>query len=167
MYKSLLILKHNAFFTKNYRSNALYAAPALHLLCSKKYQRRLFSINQNLKIPAKDKLNKHAEEEYDLQKKQKRATDVTKLGAVVNLCLAGCKSVIGLSVGSTALIGDAANSIGDILCDAVVYYSIVKARAAVSSDRPWGHGKLEPIGTLTVGGLLCLTGFIHCFHLAN
>ena len=89
---------------------------------------------------------------------QQRAKVVTQAGAFINMFLAGCKSVVGFSIGSTALIGDAANSLGDIVCDGIVYYSLVQSRKQASLDRPWGHGKFESLGSLCVGGLLVMTG---------
>ena len=50
------------------------------------------------------------------------------LGAGLNTALAASKGYIGLAMGSTALVADAANSLGDIFCDVVVYYSLNAAR---------------------------------------
>jgi hypothetical protein len=89
---------------------------------------------------------------------QKKAEFATKIGAVANLSLAVSKGIIGLSIASTALIADAVNSLGDIVGDAVVFYTMKEARKKASPDRPWGKGKLEPLGALTVGTLLFATG---------
>lgn len=94
----------------------------------------------------------------DSEKAQKKAIYVTKLGAVANVGLAISKGMIGFSVASTALIADAANSLGDVLCDGVVYYTVTEARKHATPDRPWGRGKIEPLGALSVGGLLLATG---------
>jgi len=53
---------------------------------------------------------------------------------------------------------DGANSLSDLLCDAVVWYALVESRKDATPDRPWGRGKLEPLGALVVGGLLLATG---------
>eukprot|EP01038_Epipyxis_sp_PR26KG_P004673 gene4673-6565_t len=87
-----------------------------------------------------------------------KAILATKLGAVANLFLAVTKGVIGYSISSTGLIADAANSMGDLVCDSVVYFTVQEARRKPSPDRPWGRGKFEPLGALTVGGLLLATG---------
>lgn len=93
----------------------------------------------------------------DAMRWHQKAIKATKIGALVNITLAGAKGVAGFAVGSTALIADCANSVGDIFCDAVVYYSVTQARKQ-TPDKPWGRGKLEPLGALVVGGLLCATG---------
>lgn len=82
----------------------------------------------------------------EVEKYQKRAIFATKMGAVANVGLAFSKGAIGLSISSTALVADAANSLGDVLSDAVVYYSITEARKTATPDRPWGRGKIEPLG---------------------
>ena len=99
-----------------------------------------------------------AEHRAKTHKLQRRAMFVTQAGAFVNIFLAGCKSIVGFSIGSTALISDAANSLGDVVCDGIVYYSLVQSRKQASLDRPWGHGKFESLGSLCVGGLLVMTG---------
>lgn len=88
----------------------------------------------------------------------KNAMFATKLGAAANLGLAVSKGSLGLSISSTGLVADAASSLGDLLSDAVVYYSVTEARKRATPDRPWGSGKIEPLGALSVGTLLLITG---------
>ncbi len=61
----------------------------------------------------------------------------TKFGAVSNLMLASGKGLVGVLISSSAMISDAANSFGDILCDAVVYFSLQEARKSATPERPW------------------------------
>eukprot|EP01032_Pedospumella_encystans_P030411 gene30411-34329_t len=89
---------------------------------------------------------------------EKNAKYVTKVGAAANLALAISKGTLGYAISSTGLIADAANSLGDLLSDAVVYYSVTESRKRATPDMPWGRGKIEPLGALSVGGLLLLTG---------
>jgi divalent metal cation (Fe/Co/Zn/Cd) transporter len=90
---------------------------------------------------------------------QQKAMFATKIGAFANISLSISKGIIGLSIASTALIADAVNSFSDVVGDAVVYYAVQEARKNATPDRPWGKGKLEPLGALTVGGILLATGF--------
>lgn len=89
---------------------------------------------------------------------EKAALKATLVGGLMNVFLALSKGSVGLLISSTGMIADAANSAGDVLTDIVVYISVIKARTTATPDRPWGMGKLEPMGALTVGGLLLLTG---------
>jgi Co/Zn/Cd efflux system component len=104
-----------------------------------------------------DHKNNHSEQQQNensksntSQKKWKdplhKAVLATKLGAVANLFLAVSKGFIGVSISSTGLIADAANSMGDLVCDSVVYFTVQEARRKPSPDRPWGRGKFEPLG---------------------
>ena len=92
------------------------------------------------------------------QKSNHEALVATGVGAAVNLGLAGSKGVIGYTVGSTALMADCFNSMGDLFSDAVVFFTVIEARKGTSPERPWGRGKFEPLGAFVVGGLLGLTG---------
>ncbi|RYG60559.1 hypothetical protein EON64_19200, partial [archaeon] len=67
------------------------------------------------------------EDEATAEKAQKahhNAMFATKLGAGVNVFLAVVKGGLGVSISSTALIADAASSLGDIASDAVVYFTV-------------------------------------------
>jgi cation diffusion facilitator family transporter len=100
----------------------------------------------------------HATHKKELEKNQERAVAVTKMGAAANILLAISKGAVGLSISSTALVADAANSLCDVMSDAVVYYTLLEARKTATPDRPWGRGKIEPLGALSVGALLLATG---------
>ena len=89
---------------------------------------------------------------------QGEAIQATQIGAIANVLLAVGKGVIGYIVGSTGLIADGVNSFGDLFGDAVVWYTVVESRKKATPERPWGQGKLEPMGALTVGALLLATG---------
>lgn len=89
----------------------------------------------------------HASHKQEMEKNQQRAVMATKLGAVANISLAISKGLVGFSISSTALIADAANSLGDVLSDAVVFYTLHEARKTATPESPWGRGKVEPLGT--------------------
>ena len=90
--------------------------------------------------------------------KQNDAIRATQVGAFANVMLAASKGTLGYMVGSTGLIADGVNSLGDLVSDLVVWYTVVESRKGATAERPWGKGKLEPIGALTVGALLLTTG---------
>jgi len=99
-----------------------------------------------------------AEFETSERDNQGAAIRATQVGAGVNLCLAAGKGSVGYIIGSTGLMADGVNHLGDLLCDAVVWYTVIESRKGATADRPWGMGKLEPLGALTVGALLMATG---------
>lgn len=112
-----------------------------------------------LKIKKSESSSKHlSDDDTDNEEKMKqvreelakanvKAIQATKIGAVANVGLAASKCALGVSVGSTALVADGVSSLGDLLCDGVVYYTVTEARKK-HPDRPWGSGKIEPLGAL-------------------
>ena len=82
----------------------------------------------------------------NIQKNNQAALNATSLGAAVNVALAASKGFLGFSVGSTALIADCFNSVGDLFSDGVVYYTVTEARRGATPEKPWGSGKIEPLG---------------------
>lgn len=110
-------------------------------------QVRLYS---NIHTPYKD--------DQQSEKHQKNALFATGLGAAVNFGLAVSKGSVGYSIGSTALLADCFNSMGDLVADAVVYFSVTEARKKATPDKPWGSGKIEPLGAFVVGTALAATG---------
>ena len=79
---------------------------------------------------------------------------VTWLGAAVNILLAIAKLIAGIFGRSEALIADAVHSLSDLLTDAVVLISIKVAKKPVDDCHPYGHGRVETVGTALVGLLL-------------
>lgn len=92
------------------------------------------------------------------------AVAVTWAGAAVNVGLCGAKAYGGFVGGSTALISDAAHSLADLLSDAVTLVSYKEARKPPDEDHPYGHGKIESMGTLTISALLVATGIGVGYH---
>jgi cation diffusion facilitator family transporter len=135
-----------------------------------KYDEELYDeTNEETRVGKKGKLrlkDRDAKIEAQAQKdmdavdreNQTAAVRATQVGAVVNLCLAAGKGSVGYLIGSTGLAADGVNHLGDLLCDAVVWYTVIESRKGATADRPWGMGKLEPLGALTVGALLMATG---------
>jgi divalent metal cation (Fe/Co/Zn/Cd) transporter len=98
-------------------------------------------MSTKLKDDSVDDIQKLLNKQYN-----QRALFITSLGAVVNASLAGSKGFLGYSIGSTALIADCFNSLGDLFSDAVVYYTVTEARKRATPEKPWGSGKIEPLG---------------------
>jgi Co/Zn/Cd efflux system component len=117
-----------------------------------KSQENLHIISKTEHEKSEKKLNKGQDDTSGLQKTvkidpKKNAEIAIKVGGISNFFLMLSKGLIGYSVASTALIADAVNSMGDLLCDGVVYITVNEARKRATPDRPWGRGKIEPLGT--------------------
>eukprot|EP00928_Gymnodinium_smaydae_P070689 TRINITY_DN54475_c0_g1_i1.p1 TRINITY_DN54475_c0_g1~~TRINITY_DN54475_c0_g1_i1.p1 ORF type:complete len:534 (-),score=83.64 TRINITY_DN54475_c0_g1_i1:8-1609(-) len=86
------------------------------------------------------------------------AMRVTMLGAATNVGLAVTKYGAGVLTGSSALVADAAHSLSDLLSDVLTLFVVDAARVPPDEDHPYGHGRFEAIGSLTVAAVLVGTG---------
>jgi cation diffusion facilitator family transporter len=79
---------------------------------------------------------------------------VTYIGAVINLLLGIAKTLVGYFAGSRALLADGVHSLTDLVSDVVVLVSFRVARTAPDRDHPYGHGRVESIGSAILGLVL-------------
>ena len=91
----------------------------------------------------------------ELQKKEMR---ITKLGLYSNIVLTIVKGVAGVLGNSVALIADALHSVSDMVSDGATIFTIRHASAPADTDHPYGHGRIEDIGTLAVSSIVVVTG---------
>ena len=80
-------------------------------------------------------------------------------GIAVNLLLAAGKFLMGLISGSLAIMADAANNLSDAAGSIVTLITVRLARKPVDHDHPFGHGRMEYLGSLAVGALIVAMGF--------
>ena len=80
-------------------------------------------------------------------------------GILANLLLATIKFTMGVVSGSLAVMADAANSLSDAAGSIVTLVTVRLSNKPVDQEHPFGHGRLEYIGSLTVGALILLMGF--------
>lgn len=79
-------------------------------------------------------------------------------GVAVNLLLAGGKFLMGLLSGSLAIMADAANNLSDAAGSIVTLITTRLALKPVDHEHPFGHGRMEYIGSLAVGALIVIMG---------
>ena len=77
---------------------------------------------------------------------------------VVNLVLAVLKGFFGVISGSVALIADAFHTLSDVSTSVVVIVSFRMARKPSDVSHPFGHGRMEAVGTEVVAVLLMVIG---------
>nr|WP_299240251.1 cation diffusion facilitator family transporter [uncultured Halomonas sp.] len=82
------------------------------------------------------------------------AHKVTLIGAVLDSVLGIAKMIVGYAVGSAALVADGIHSFSDVATDALVVVATHYGRQAPDSDHPYGHGRIETLGTLLLGSVL-------------
>jgi cation diffusion facilitator family transporter len=84
----------------------------------------------------------------------KRSLGATFFGIILNLVLAGGKTMAGVIGHSQALIADGIESLADVFSSLIVWRALVVAAAPADREHPYGHGKAEPLAAATVGAML-------------
>ena len=96
---------------------------------------------------------------HDYAVRERYGTLASITGIVCNLLLAALKFVMGMLSGSLAVMADAANSLSDAAGSIVTLITVRLSNKPVDSEHPFGHGRMEYIGSLAVGALILLMGF--------
>ncbi len=84
----------------------------------------------------------------------KSAKKVTIIGGIVNVTLGLLKMVTGFFANSHALIIDGVHSLSDAITDLFVIFISHFSRHDPDDDHPYGHERLETIGTVVLGTFL-------------
>jgi len=82
----------------------------------------------------------------------------TLAGSLVTVCLIFVKLAAGILGHSAALVADALHSVSDLCNDTVVVVGYRWGRRPEDASHPYGHGKVETLATVIVGGLLISVG---------
>src|SRR3972149_5994373 len=72
--------------------------------------------------------------------------------------LAAISLVGGTASGSLGILSSAFDNLADILMSGVNYLSIRKSMEPADSSHPYGHGKMETLGTVFMSVVVALTG---------
>src|SRR3954463_3808212 len=80
------------------------------------------------------------------------------ISLAASLVLAAAKLIVGLAIGSLALITDALHSCVDFLATAVTWIAVKVGDRPADASHPYGHGKFENLAALGEAMLLLLLG---------
>src|SRR5581483_6771954 len=80
------------------------------------------------------------------------------------MLLAAAKIWVGMNAGSTAVVSDGLEAVGDVLSSAIVYAGLWLASKPPDYEHPYGHGRYETLAGLAVGALLLLAGIGIFWH---
>ena len=81
-----------------------------------------------------------------------------------NLVLAGVKVSAGIWGNSYALIADGIESISDVFSSLLVFIGLKYAEKPADKNHPYGHGKIEPLVTFFVVGLLIASALLIAYQ---
>ena len=76
----------------------------------------------------------------------------------VNVILAIVKGIFGAITGSVALTADAVHTLSDVSTSVVILVSFRIAKKPSDAAHPFGHGRMEAVGTVIVAVLLMVIG---------
>jgi cation diffusion facilitator family transporter len=82
---------------------------------------------------------------------------------VANVAVVAAKALVGLATGSLAVLGDGLHSGIDALNNVLGIVVIRVASKEPDEEHPYGHGKFETLGALTIVGFMSIT----CFELVR
>ncbi|HEX4562249.1 MAG TPA: cation diffusion facilitator family transporter, partial [Gemmatimonadales bacterium] len=82
---------------------------------------------------------------------------------VANIAVLIVKVTIGLIAGSLAVLGDAVHSSVDAIYNVLGLFVVRVASQAPDEEHPYGHGKFETLGALSIVVFLSIT----CFELVR
>lgn len=96
----------------------------------------------------------------DLDAERHAASRVTVIGMILDAVLGFIKVIAGALFHSQALIVDGIHSFSDVASDLVVLGVMRVSRQAPDQNHPYGHQRIETIGTLALGSILIAVGAI-------
>ncbi|CAO3657453.1 unnamed protein product [Mucor hiemalis] len=89
-----------------------------------------------------------------LKSSSKKGSRITMIGLASNVGLTVTKGVAGWVMNSASLLAEALHSFSDLLSDFVTLYTFKMSRKPADSIYPYGYGKFETVGSVTVSSLL-------------
>jgi cation diffusion facilitator family transporter len=92
------------------------------------------------------------------------ARRVALAGILASVVLAVLNIVIGLLSQSTSVFATGVEFAGDVLASTVVLLGLVAAAKPPDENHPYGHGRIETLAALLVGGVLSVGGAGICWN---
>ena len=90
----------------------------------------------------------------------KALTDVTLVGAAVDLVLGVLKVFLGVVENLQALVADGIHSISDLATDGMMLVAVRQVNKMADEDRPYGHARIETITTVLLALALVLISLV-------
>ena len=83
---------------------------------------------------------------------------VTLLAAAANFFLTVSQIVAGLIGNSQALVADGVHTLSDLVADIIVLIAAKYANNDADENHPYGHARIETLGTVVLSGILLAVG---------
>ncbi|WP_455221281.1 cation diffusion facilitator family transporter [Kaarinaea lacus] len=95
----------------------------------------------------------------DIVDRQRKVQRVILIEGAANLSVLIAKTVVGLSTGSLAILGDALHSLTDLANNVVAWVVIHLSSMPADREHPYGHRKFETLGVFFLASLLVVLAF--------
>lgn len=92
------------------------------------------------------------------ENREKQIVNISVLGIITNLILAGVKIIIGLISGSIAITSDAVNNITDSSSSLITIIGTKLAQKRPDNKHPFGFGRIEYLTSMIIGIIVLVTG---------
>ena len=91
--------------------------------------------------------------------REKQIVNISILGIITNLILAGTKIIIGITSGSIAITSDAVNNLTDSSSSLITIIGTKLAQKNPDKNHPFGFGRIEYLTSMIIGIIVLVTGF--------
>lgn len=106
----------------------------------------------------KDHQSPSAKHKENLPEERRAASRVTVIGMLLDAFLGVIKVIGGALFHSQALLVDGIHSFSDVVSDLVVLGVMRVSRQGPDADHPYGHQRIETMGTMVLGSFLIAVG---------
>ena len=101
---------------------------------------------------------------YSLEERFRKGKRVSWIGILVNFFLTIFKIFAGIWGRSQAMLSDGFHSLSDIFASILALTSVKISEKPVDKEHPYGHGKAESIGALSIGFILFGISIVLCYR---
>ena len=95
---------------------------------------------------------------FDEDQRKKTIIRTSIIGIMANILLAAFKAGVGFLSNSIAIVLDAVNNLSDALSSVITIVGAKVAGREADKKHPFGHGRVEYISALAIGGLVLYAG---------
>ena len=95
--------------------------------------------------------------QYELERAQV-SLRASLIGLLCNILLAATKIAAGIISGAVSILADGINNLSDSATVIVSMLSMTMARKPGDAEHPFGHGRLEYVGSLVISSIILYIG---------
>ena len=95
----------------------------------------------------------------DRTQRDKQVRRVILIEGLANLLVLICKSIVGMSTGSMAILADAVHSLTDLTNNIVAWIVIHFSSLPADREHPYGHRKFETLAVFVLASILVVLAF--------